>query len=424
MKPRMKRLARRLALSLAATAVALLGAEVAARRTYGEGFNMLVDPYEEHIYRPFLEYEQTSGDRKLRFYTNSLGWKDERPDRVVEKRPPGARVVFLGDSFVEGLGVPQKDTLSGVAQRALDASGTRLEVLNGGRSSFSPILEYQRLKRFLQAGYETDMVVLLYDVSDVQDELYYRGRYLFAPDGEPLRISGRKNNPVLRAVYNESALVRSLSRLPEQLRALRSGDGGGGGDIRPGAQVAKAPEKLPPGYFRDPKPISAGQLQALPSAAFSALRANWMAHPPSLQGWAGEGLSASFGHILRAKRLADSRQIEFLLVIYPWPQLLYTRDDPQYYRVLQQTFGHWMEEREAIYGRSPAPVVSEYQRRMHRFCRDNGIPLLDLIPAFQAVPEWHRLFIPGDVHFNEAGSRLAGLRIAEAIRRAGIGGGR
>lgn len=405
----MKPIHLRLITSLAATLVALAAAEVVARRIYGEGFKMLIDPYEEHVYRPFLAYEQASGERTTRFYTNSLGWKDDRPDRVVAKQGERTRVVFLGDSFAEGLGVAQKDTIPGVVQRALGTD--RFEVLNGGRTSYSPLVEYQRLKRFLDAGYQADAVVLMLDVSDVQDEIYYSDRYLYAEDGEPLRLQGRKYSPPLLAAYNESALVRSLARLPEQLRALR-----GDGPVAPGAQVAvNGPRELPSGLFQDPGPMTVEQYLALPGLAVSALRPNWMAHPASLRGWADQGLRSALDNLLRTQRLADRRGLRFLLVIYPWPQMLYNRPDPGYYQVLARTFPRWFEEREYIYGRRPAPPVSEYQRRVHGFCREHGIDLLDLIPELQKMAEWHRLYIPGDIHFNEAGNRLAGLAIVEAL---------
>jgi lysophospholipase L1-like esterase len=415
---RQSRRSRRLAaiVFLTATVLALGVAEVVARRFYGEGFNMLVDPYEEHIYRPFLSYRQPAGDHTIQLYTNSLGWKDDRPGRVVEKQPDHPRLVLLGDSFAEGLGVESPHTIRGMLQRTLDADGGRTEVLSAGRSSYSPLLEYQRFKRFLEAGYETDAAVLLYDISDVQDEIYYNSRYQFAPDGEPMRLRGWKFHPALRAVYNASALFRALTRLPNQLRALA-----GGGEVRPGAAVAAVPEELPLDYFsRDPRPISARQLGTLPAVAFSTLRANWMAHPQSLEGWAAEGLRSSFDNISRMKRLADARKIRFLLVIYPWPQLLYTRRDPAYYEVLTRAFPHWYHEREYMYGRNPAPAFSEYQRRVHRFAEEKGIPLLDLIPEFEAVPQWHRLFLHDDVHFNEVGSRFAAVRIAAALRRLGV----
>ncbi len=398
---------------LVSTLLSLVLAELVTRRTYGEGFEMLIDPYEEHLYRPFLAYEQTSGERTTRFYTNSLGWKDDRPGRVVAKQSQRTRVVFLGDSFAEGLGVAQKDSVPGVVQRVLGTD--RFEVLNGGRSSYSPLVEYQRLKRFLDAGYQADAVVLMLDVSDVQDEIYYSRRYQYGEDGEPLRLQGRKYDEPLLSAYNESALVRSLARLPEQLRALR-----GGGPVAPGALVAvDAPLDLPAGLFQDPEPMTVEQYLSLPGPAVSVLRPNWMAHPPSLRGWAGQGLRSALGNVLRVKHRADAEGIRFLVVIYPWPQMLYNRPDPEYYEVLARTFPKWFDEREYIYGRGPAPVVSEYQRRVHEFCREQGIDLLDLIPELQKVDEWHRLYIPGDVHFNEAGSRLAGQAIAEALGVAG-----
>lgn len=401
---------RRLALAvvLVSTLLSLVLAELVTRRTYGEGFEMLIDPYEEHIYRPFLAYDQKSGERTVRFYTNSLGWKDDRPGRVVAKQSKRPRVVFLGDSFAEGLGVAQKDSVPGVVQQAL---GPRFEVLNAGRSSYSPLVEYQRLKRFLEAGYEADAVVLMLDVSDVQDEIYYSGRYQYGENGEPLRLQGRKYDQPFLTAYNESALVRSLARLPEQLRAMR-----GDGPVTPGAPVVvDAPLDLPAGLFEDPEPMTVEEYLALPGPAVSVLRPNWMAHPPSLRGWAGQGLRSALDNILRVKRLADARDIRFLAVIYPWPQMLYNRPDPEYYEVLTRTFPKWFEEREHIYGSGPAPVFSEYQRRVHGFCRARGIDLLDLIPELQKVDEWHRLYIPGDVHFNEAGNRLAGLAVARAL---------
>ncbi|HEX9945111.1 MAG TPA: SGNH/GDSL hydrolase family protein [Thermoanaerobaculia bacterium] len=392
----------RFATSLVATLVALGLAELVARRTYGEGFNVLVDPYEDHSYRPFLEYEQPWGEGKYRFYTNSLGWKDSRPDRVVQKRTALTRVVFLGDSFTEGLGYKQEKTLTGFTERDLNTGGRRWEVLNGGRVSYSPLLEYQRLKKFLAAGYHTDVVVVLHDVSDVEDELYYSSRYQFSETGEPLRFRGWNYHPFLRALYNHSALVRSVRRAASP---------------PPGAPAPDRVREVPPDLRPGAGPISSRRLVELSDWAYRALRQNWTAHPPSLAGWAEEGLQSSFRNLLRIQRLTREHGVRFLIVIYPVPQMLYTSEDPRYYAVLKRTFPTWFTDREAFYGTRPSPRVSEYQRRMHRFCREHGIQLVDLIPEFQRVPEWHRLFIPGDVHFNERGNRLAGLRIAVALRK-------
>jgi lysophospholipase L1-like esterase len=386
------------------TALPLLGiAEWVARRTYGEGFAVLVDVQEDHSYRPMGEYEHSWGGRTIPLYTNSLGWKDARPGRVVEKEPAGERIVFLGDSFTEGVGFPQEETVSGLVGRAL---GPGFEVENAGRISYSPLLEYQRLKKFFRSGHRAGTVVLLHDISDVLDELGYGARYQFAADGEPERFRGMRYQPLMRWVYNHSALVRALRR----------------------AAGSEAPAATPPESVRSIDPadlrailfpasgiISKEAFLAIHPAAHKVLRANWMGHPPSLNGWAREGLASSFGNLLRIRKLAAAHGARLLVVIYPWPQHLYTREDPALYAALEERFPGWFYEREFIYGKNPGPRVSVYQREIERFCRANGIPFLDLTPDFAAAPDWPGLFFAGDVHFDAPGNRLSAEKIAERL---------
>jgi lysophospholipase L1-like esterase len=388
---------------LASLAIALAAGELVARRTYGEGFTeSLVDRWEDHTYRPFLDTTQAWQGVRHRLITNSLGWRDSRPGRVVPKTSPRRRILFLGDSFVEGVGLEQEESLAGVVQGELGEAG---EVINGGRSSFSPLLEYQRLKRFLAAGYHTDALVVFLDVSDIEDEVVYNARFAFAPSGEPLHLAGWLRSPVPLALFNGSALVRSILRFPADVRHA----------VSPDPDAAFAPSELP-GDLAGSAPISSARYLELSPLAQVILRPSWMAHRPSLEGWARDGLASSFANLARMERLARSRGIPFVVVIYPWPQMLYTRDDPALYTRVAATFPGWFAQREALLGRAPSPVVSEYQSQARRFCAARGIPLIDLIPDLQAVPDWYELYIPGDVHFNAAGSRLLGRRIAARLR--------
>jgi hypothetical protein len=390
------------ALSLTVTLGGLGFAKLVARRTYGEGFRMVVDPYEDHAYRPLLDYDQAWAGRMIRFYTNSLGWKADRPGVEVQKRSALTRVVFLGDSFAEGVGCPQEETASGIAERALNRGGRRFEVLNGGRASYSPLLEYQRLKRFYRGGYEADVVVVFFDLSDLQDEISYTRRYRFAPDGEPERFAGLRYQPFLRAFYNQSALVRSLRRAA-------------GNRIEAPPGSADLAEEL----RQEASPMSVERMLTLSPAAFNTVRSNWVGHAPSLAGWVQEGFRLSFESLLRIERLTKAHGSRLYVVVYPWPQLLYQREDPAYLATLERKFPRWFAYRRALLGTRPAPTVSAYRSRAVDFCHRAGIEVIDLFPDFERNAEWHRLFLAGDVHWNEAGSRLAGERIAAAIRKDG-----
>jgi lysophospholipase L1-like esterase len=395
-----------------ATLSALCGlavAEWAARATYGPGFLSVVDPYEHHPYRAYAELADTSGQK---VFTNSLGWKDSRRHRKVERDPaPRRRVVFLGDSFTEGLGVPQEQTFSAHVEQRLNRGSNRFEVLNGGRVSYSPLLEYMRLKRFLAAGYRADTVVLLPDLSDVQDELEYTPEYEISASGEPLHLRSGNSAPVVRWIYNRSALTRWARRLQLRLQ----------GRLPSVAETAHAERELTlqpadAALLKAPGSLTAEAYSRLSDPAKAILRHTWSDHLPSVEGWAGDGLRSMEKNILRIRKLTRLNGMELIVVIYPYPQTLYTHGDPAYYRILRQTFPKWFHQRELLFGTAPSNGAAVYRQALGELCRANSIPFVDLFPAFRRK-DWHRLFLSGDVHFGLAGHRLAGREIADAILR-------
>src|SRR5215510_6663051 len=115
-RERLRGAARRWGAAGLAALVALAAAEVLLRLLQPEMLAVWIDPRVDHSYRPFVEVARSWGPLHYTLITNSLGWKDDRPGYRVPRLPPrGGRIVFLGDSFTEGLGYPQAATPSGVA---------------------------------------------------------------------------------------------------------------------------------------------------------------------------------------------------------------------------------------------------------------------------------------------------------------------
>jgi len=102
-------------------------------------------------------------------YTNSLGFIDASP-RVVPLRTDRYRILLMGDSYMEGVGVPYPQTFAGLVQEALEPNG--IEVLNAGVASYCPVIYYAKTKHLMEeAGLGFDEVVLFLDIGDIQNEL-------------------------------------------------------------------------------------------------------------------------------------------------------------------------------------------------------------------------------------------------------------
>ena len=111
------------------------------------------------------------GENKYIINTNSLGFKDKN-NRVVALKNAKRRIVFIGDSFTEGIGVPYEQTFVGLIEQALDKS--TYEVLNAGVASYSPKLYYHKIKYLIEiAGFKFNDLYVFVDISDVQDEIEY-----------------------------------------------------------------------------------------------------------------------------------------------------------------------------------------------------------------------------------------------------------
>jgi hypothetical protein len=97
--------------------------------------------------------------------TNSLGFKDLAV-RDVPMASDRKRIVFIGDSFTEGVGLPYEETFVG----RFAAAFPELDVLNAGVVSYAPSVYYEKIKYYLDAGLKFDEAIVYIDISDIQDE--------------------------------------------------------------------------------------------------------------------------------------------------------------------------------------------------------------------------------------------------------------
>jgi len=163
--------------------------------------------------RPGAEGELSTGCSRGTYRMNSVGARDvERPRRASEPR-----TVVLGDSFLEGWGLPEAERLSSRLERA-----TGRPHLNFAMAHFGPwqsLLAY----RELASGFDHDTVLLgLLPVNDFQDldlateyghDYEYRYRPYLVPYGEGWEAIHHREPRLRRWLRHHSwlfQLVRSV----------------------------------------------------------------------------------------------------------------------------------------------------------------------------------------------------------------------
>ena len=112
------------------------------------GDDTRADPAAEifhHELAPNVDTFGAWGWRRYPVHTNGLGFKAAATGEVA-LRSDHERILFIGDSFTEGIGVAYPDTFVGQVGASLAAEG--VEVLNAGVVSYAPSI-YWRKTRYL-----------------------------------------------------------------------------------------------------------------------------------------------------------------------------------------------------------------------------------------------------------------------------------
>lgn len=126
-------------------------------------------PYYNHGFNRNQSATKTYGNINYTLHTNSLGMTDSYTKRIDPRKK---NIVFIGDSYTEGIGIPFNKTFCGLLQQKIDTSHTN--ILNAGVASFSPKLYYLRIKYLIEVQQLIpNEIYSLPDYSDYGDELVY-----------------------------------------------------------------------------------------------------------------------------------------------------------------------------------------------------------------------------------------------------------
>jgi hypothetical protein len=319
------------------------------------------DPIYDHGLAPKFDGYDIWGEARYRLITNSLGFKDAST-RDVPLQSRARRILLIGDSFAEGIGLPFESTFAGLLEQAGQSRPDRVEFLDAGVASYSPSIYYKKIKHLLDLGLKFDEVVLLSDSSDVEDE----ASSYFCIDDDPkygkfcTTPSGALPGPAIkRDFFIDHFVVTNrlrvtikrwiLTKLGNKRHAIE-------GDHNRIGWTAANPD---PAKYR----------------------------PLGVEG----GVARSLENMGKLSDLLAGRGIPLTIVVYPWAQQIAQGDRD-----------------------------SKQVQLWRNFCPTRCKAFIDLFPAFFAAADrdkdWYEhLYILGDDHFSAAGNRMLYEELAKQI---------
>ncbi|MSR77778.1 MAG: hypothetical protein EXS63_06080 [Candidatus Omnitrophica bacterium] len=316
-------------------------------------------PFYHHDLAPNKQARISWKDFEFNIFTNSLGFRD-KSNRNIARLSDRHRLLFIGDSFTEAMGFDYEDTFVGLIDSELSKS--RVEVLNAGVASYSPVIYWKKIKYLLEdVGLRFDEAVVFIDISDIEDEALYYG---LDKKGNVKALNVRGRSSTAKVGQNKlSAPV--LENIFKQLKWYLKND-----SILTGFVLEKLQKRL----------LSNSQDVKL----INLVRSSWTINKDIYREYGQRGLEKSDLYMEKLYQLLNQYGIKLTVAVYPWPDQIYHRD----LNSIQSS--HWRD-----------------------WCKKRQVSFIDYFPDFvtgQTQAEAEKIiaenYIEGDMHWNKKGHRL------------------
>lgn len=310
--------------------------------------------------------------------SNSQGFRDK--ERTVSRDNVALRIVAVGDSQTYGAGVTYDLAFSTLIEKRMQQIEPRSEVINLGVPGWEPPEELHLLKMYgLQ--FQPDLVLLTFYVGN--DILRRRGAYTESPlvvAGQSYYVHTTGNwihdsvSPDRWFLYHHINYLIQVGSV--HIRGLFHPPSEGSGDLGITLRTRE------------------GYLQELDERTDI-----YLVEPTQEVRWQWERTKKTLAEF---KQVLAARNIRFFLVLLP--------DHIQVDAQLRREF---------LDARGAGQQLFDFarpQRLLVEWSKENGVPVLDLLPLFQQPgSEGEKLYYDTDLHMTESGHRLAFEGIWPAI---------
>ncbi len=335
-----------------------IAAQVFPRREIGTP-----SPYYHHDFKKSFKLTRNVHGQSFAIYTNSLGFIDDS-NRVVPLVSDKFRILFIGDSFTEGVGYPFQETFIGLLENRIDRS--KIELLDAGVRSYSPKLYYLKTKYLVETlGLKIDHLYVLVDVSDIQDEIAYESY-----------VPGDTSYYLARTDVWLKDMFLSYRKITEDL-------------------LAEALSTVRQRIFGTDDMIHAwASRRDLWQDIFDYVKERdaWLTDESVYARWGRRGVELAEKNMALLCNLCARHGIKMTLVVYPWPSQVLRKE-----------------------------LNSKQVTIWKDFAESRHIEFINCFPYFMESPDSQsdvkRFFLASDVHWNENGHKLMADILWDHIRK-------
>ena len=323
------------------------------------------------------------GDYEI--FTNSLGFKD-KSIRKISRNSDNRRIVFIGDSFTEGVLLNYQDTFVGIIDSVVSEMG--VEILNAGKVSYSPIIYWRKIKYLLEdVKLKFDELIVFIDISDMDDEASYfelspEGNVIDQVNSEPKNvyeprdyginwlISNKKIDDIRLFVKHNFLMISGILNWLHDLT------------LKDSHEIVKLESDSTISVDEN---SDKSEIENTWEIVLNDRRANWTIDDKYYQEYGDRGKERMIKYMDKLAESTKKYDIDLTVVVYPWPSQV------------------WYDDLNSIH----VEIWREWSN-------NNNINFINLFPAFiesnMTEPDKleiiNKYYVPYDLHYNREGNKL------------------
>ena len=334
--------------------------------------------YYHHDLRPMASFYDHWGYEKYQIFTNNLGFKDKNNRKINFKN---RNLLFIGDSFTEGVGIKYEDTFVGLIESKLKEKNDNIEILNAGVQSYSTSIYLSKIHYLLNIKKLpiTDIVVVV-SGGDIFDDAY---KYLDVDENFILNHVDHKNKIVINLInfFKSNTLIyQVISRITPP-------------KVIPGLIKSLFIKKTSLNYNEKENELLKISNDEISKMSFLYLQDyNYLFSKDEFDKWGKNAIDKSINNLKELSKIVEKKNIN-LNIFY-----LY---EP------------------AIILREPDIAVLTYIKDSFKSLETNSVSFFELNDYFNGYKDkyeaYKNLFFINDIHLNKKGNKLVFEEILKKI---------